>query len=77
MNKRARQLITLIEEGNEEAINDLFKEFPGLYNKMFSEEKIQRKKYGGEVKAKKSSKKSNRPRCVGAAKKGFGKALRQ
>jgi hypothetical protein len=77
MNKRAKQLITLIEEGKEEAIDDLFKEFPGLYYKMFPEEKIQRKEYGGEVKAKKSSKKFNRPRCVGAAKKGFGKALKR
>ena len=32
---RQAQLLSLIEEGNEEAKADLFKEFPGLYNKMF------------------------------------------
>ena len=32
---RQAQLLDLIEEGNEEAKADLFKEFPGLYNKMF------------------------------------------
>ena len=46
--KRQAQLIDLAREGNEEALSDLFKEFPYAYKKLFgkgmSDGKIVRKK---------------------------------
>ena len=46
--KRQAQLIDLAREGNEEALSDLFKEFPYAYKKLFgkgmSDGKIVRKR---------------------------------
>ena len=44
---RQAQLLALAEEGDESAINDLFKEFPSLYKKMYGGKEGKAK--GGKV----------------------------
>ena len=45
---RQAQLLALAEEGDESAINDLFKEFPSLYRKMYGQQEGKAK--GGKIK---------------------------
>tara|TARA_R100001509_G_C4837535_1_gene205387 strand:- start:308 stop:523 length:216 start_codon:yes stop_codon:yes gene_type:complete len=52
MASRQAQLMALAEEGNESAIEDLFKEFPELYKKLYGKEKGMRQ--GGLARGKRS-----------------------
>jgi hypothetical protein len=52
MESRQAQLMALAEEGNESAINDLFKEFPALYQRLYGKTKGMRK--GGLARGKRS-----------------------
>ena len=75
--KRLKELMSLAEEGNEEAVADIMREFPSAYEKIFGVElpkgmKPKRFVDGGEVVG--SMKKGKKPQGVRAAKKGFGKA---
>lgn len=74
MDKRLRQLIEKVEEGNEEAASDIAKEFPKQYEKIFGipMPKLVEKRHGGIIENK--ANKKMRPQGVRAAKKGFGKA---
>ena len=74
MDKRLKQLIEKVEEGNEEAASDIAKEFPKQYEKIFGipMPKLVEKRHGGII--EKKANKKMRPQGVRAAKKGFGKA---
>ena len=74
MDKRLKQLIEKVEEGNEEAASDIAKEFPKQYEKIFGipMPKLVEKRHGGIIENK--ANKKMRPQGVRAAKKGFGKA---
>jgi NADH:ubiquinone oxidoreductase subunit F (NADH-binding) len=74
MDKRLKQLIEKVEEGNEEAASDIAKEFPKQYEKIFGipMPKLVEKRHGGMIENK--ANKKMRPQGVRAAKKGFGKA---
>ena len=74
MDKRLKQLIEKVEEGNEEAASDIAKEFPKQYEKIFGipMPKLVEKRHGGIIENK--ANKKMRPQGERAAKKGFGKA---
>jgi hypothetical protein len=81
MDKRLKQLIELAEEGDENAADDIAREFPKQYEKIFGipMPKLVKKFDGGiiEKEVMAPAKTKSKPQGVGIAKKGFGRAYIQ